>query len=287
MIYTRSVTNNEIRTGDGGRQAEYIASAVRLNVFYTYRIHRTTWSDYYPLLTIRHQRPIKKLGVDIPVEIPLPLVRHLTWRRVIDVRPTTRLTPRSRVTDYDGGAGGYQVQNTYGPPRDYYYDERPDYYRPHQPAGDGHHHPHHLQSGPPEVIYHQYHHPSHQQHPYEAGGHNRPGELDIQPLLWPLAGITLLGVLSALVKAPLLLHLGTVHRRRRRRSTAREPGDTAITAETIKSLLDKVYKTYIIIITLRGHLAIEPELQEISNLDVPPTSATGKTIRLSHGRNEI
>lgn len=136
-------------------------------------------------------------------------------------------------TDY---GGGYPVENTYGPPRDYYYEERPDYYSPYDQAG------YRPQNGPPEVIYNQ--HPnSHSQHHHLHGGgggevHN-PGELNVQPLLLPLAGIALLGVLSALVKTPLLLHLGNVGRRRRRRDANHDGG--GITAETIKSLLEKVH----------------------------------------------
>jgi len=138
-------------------------------------------------------------------------------------------------TDYGGGlAGGYPVENTYGPPREYYYDERPEYFSPYDQAS------HNLQSNgpPPEVIYH--HHPNpHLQHHLQHGGggevHNS-GELNVQPLLWPLAGIALLGVLSALVKTPLLLQLGHIGRRRRRRDAV----DGGIAAETIKSLLEKV-----------------------------------------------
>lgn len=121
------------------------------------------------------------------------------------------------------------MHNTYGPPRDYYYDERqPEYFRPQH----GGYHP------PSDVIYHQHPHPEYSHPPSGGGGGegHRPGELNIQPLLLPLAGISLLAVLSALVKTPLLLHLGAVGRRRRR-SVA---DDTGITAETIKSLLEKV-----------------------------------------------
>ncbi|XP_025405137.1 uncharacterized protein LOC112679514 [Sipha flava] len=131
-----------------------------------------------------------------------------------------------------GGSGGYPFQNTYGPPGDYYYDERPEYFRPNHHVGSR------PPSGPPDVFYHD--HPPHQQ-PQHYGGegqHHHHGELNVQPLLWPLAGITLLGVLSALVKAPLLLHLGTVGHRRRRRRDVTDP-DRGITAKAIKSLLAK------------------------------------------------
>lgn len=140
-------------------------------------------------------------------------------------------------TDYGGGGtGGYSFQNTYGPPRDYYYDERPEYFRPNHHIGS------YPQSGPPEVLYHD--HPPHLQPQHHDGGgegqHHHHGELNIQPLLWPLAGITLLGVLSALVKTPLLLHLGSIgHRRRRRREITKY--DQEIIAKAIKSLLAKVH----------------------------------------------
>lgn len=154
-------------------------------------------------------------------------------------------------TDYGGGGGGvggYPMQSTYGPVGDYYYDERPEYFRPNHHVGS------YPQSGPPpEVFYHEHYAPHPQHHGGGGGvsggeGHHRPGELNIQPLLWPLAGITLLGVLSALVKTPLLLHLGSVgHRRRRRRRDATDTYDQGTaTAEAIKSLLAKVY--YIITI---------------------------------------
>jgi len=143
---------------------------------------------------------------------------------------------RILIADYGGGsAGGYPVENSYGPLRDYYYDERPEYFGPYDQAG------HHLQGGPPpEVIYHQRPNPHPQHHLHGGGGgdnHHNPGELNVQPLLWPLAGIALLGVLSALVKTPLLLQLGHIGRRRRRDAN---PGDGGIAAETIESLLEKV-----------------------------------------------
>lgn len=131
------------------------------------------------------------------------------------------------------------MQNTYGPPRDYFYDERPEYFRPGQAGLHNY-----QQNRPSEMIYHQqYHHQQqyplqHHYGPSGGGGGHHSGELNIQPLLWPLAGITLLGVLSALVKTPLLLHLGTVAGRRRRAVDDRDDG--AITAETIKTLLGKV-----------------------------------------------
>jgi len=136
-------------------------------------------------------------------------------------------------TDYGGGsAGGYPAGNSYGPPRDYYYDERPEYFSPYDQAS------HHLQSNgpPPEVIYHQHPNPHLQHHQHSGGEVHNSGELNVQPLLWPLAGIALLGVLSALVKTPLLLQLGHIGRRRR----AANDGDGGIAAETIKSLLEKV-----------------------------------------------
>lgn len=138
----------------------------------------------------------------------------------------------------DYGGGGYPVQNTYGPHGDYYYDERPEYFRPNHHVGS------YPQSGPPEVFYH-HEHPPYLQPPQHHGGgggesHHHPGELNIQPLLWPLAGITLLGVLSALVKTPLLLHLGSIGHRRRRRRDASDH-DQGVTAKAIKSLLAKVY----------------------------------------------
>lgn len=133
------------------------------------------------------------------------------------------------------------MPNTYGPPRDYYYDERPaEHYNGPQHSG---YHP------PSDIVYH---HRPHQLEHHEyahppsggGGGHHHHGELDIQPLLLPLAGISLLAVLSALVKTPLLLHLGGVGRRRRRRRRRRDAiddgGGAEITAETIKSLLEKV-----------------------------------------------
>ncbi|KAE9530620.1 hypothetical protein AGLY_011082, partial [Aphis glycines] len=149
--------------------------------------------------------------------------------------------PRSegyRVTDYGyggGSAGGYPVENSYGPPKDYYYDERPEYFNnPYDHAG------HHLQSigPPPDMIYHQHPHPHQQQHQHSGGEVHNPGELNVQPILWPLAGIALLGVLSALVKTPLLLNLGHIGHRRRRRRDA-DDGDEGNVAETIKSLLEK------------------------------------------------
>ncbi|XP_025198649.1 uncharacterized protein LOC112596969 [Melanaphis sacchari] len=147
----------------------------------------------------------------------------------------TGSTSDNRVSgkDYSGGSvSGYPVENSYGPPRDYYYDERPEYFNPYDQVG------HHLQSigPPPEMIYHQ--RPNSHLHHHQHGGgetHN-PGELNVQPLLWPLAGVALLGVLSALVKTPLLLQLGHIGRRRRRDAN---DGDEGIAAETIKSLLEK------------------------------------------------
>ncbi|XP_060862630.1 uncharacterized protein LOC132939471 [Metopolophium dirhodum] len=136
--------------------------------------------------------------------------------------------------DYGGGsAGGYAVENSYGPPRDYYYDERPEYFSPYDQAS------HHLQSNgpPPEVIYHQHPNPHLQHHQHGGGEVHNSGELNVQPLLWPLAGIALLGVLSALVKTPLLLQLGHIGRRRRRRDA--NDSDGGIATETIKSLLEK------------------------------------------------
>ncbi|XP_022164850.1 uncharacterized protein LOC111029911 [Myzus persicae] len=136
--------------------------------------------------------------------------------------------------DYSGGpAGGYPVENSYGPPKDYYYDERPEYFSPYDQAS------HHLQSNgpPPEVIYHQHANPHLQHHQHGGGEVHHSGELNVQPLLWPLAGIALLGVLSALVKTPLLLQLGHIGRRRRRRHA--NDGDGGIAPETIKLLLEK------------------------------------------------
>lgn len=138
---------------------------------------------------------------------------------------------RGYNTDY---SGGYPVKNSYGPPRDYYYDERPEYYSPYDQAS------HHLHSNgpPPEVIYHQHPNPHLQHHQHGGGEVHNSGELNVQPLLLPLAGIALLGVLSALVKTPLLLQLGHIGRRRRRRDA--NDSDGRIAAETIKSLLEKV-----------------------------------------------
>lgn len=136
-------------------------------------------------------------------------------------------------TDYGGGSvGGYPVENIYGPPREYYHDERPEYFSPYDHAN------HHLQGNgpPPEVIYHQHPNPHLQHHHHGGGEVHNSGELNVQPLLWPLAGIALLGVLSALVKTPLLLQLGHIGRRRRDVND----GDGGISAETIKSLLEKV-----------------------------------------------
>lgn len=177
-----------------------------------------------------------------------------------------------RFTDYDGGGdggGGYPVRNTYGPPRDYYHDERPEYYgggshhqvgggsHHHQVGGGGgfhqqvgggsHHHHHHQQQQVGEVFYHEYPpyapdpHPVHDQG-HHGGGGGSHGEFNVQPILWPLAGITLLGVLSALVKTPLLLHLGHINYagRRRRDVNGYYAGGRPITAETIKSLMEKV-----------------------------------------------
>lgn len=90
------------------------------------------------------------------------------------------------------------------------------------------------------MIYHQRPHPHLQQHQHSGGEVHNPGELNVQPILWPLAGIALLGVLSALVKTPLLLNLGHIGHRRRRRRDA-DDGDEGNVAETIKSLLEKVY----------------------------------------------
>lgn len=131
-------------------------------------------------------------------------------------------------TDYDGG---FSVHNTYGPPRDHYhyYDERSPEYFGHPQVG---HRP------PSEAVYQQYVPAEHLQYVEHHGGEiRRPGELNIQPLLLPLAGVTLLGVLSALIKTPLLLHLGHVGRRRRDAAT-RADGRTM--AEAIRSLLDQV-----------------------------------------------
>lgn len=146
-------------------------------------------------------------------------------------------------TDYDGG-NSYVFKNTYGPPRDHHNrynddDERSEYYV--GPSSDElyHHQQHHnhLQN------YHDHHH-HHHEHLHQQqygditnGGHHGGHELNVQPLLWPLAGITLLGVLSALVHSPVLLHLGPVVGRRRRRDV----DEGAITEDMIKSLLYKVY----------------------------------------------
>lgn len=127
-------------------------------------------------------------------------------------------------TDYDSG-NNYLLKNTYGPPRDRYngYHDYDDIYHHHsQNHYDHHHHHEHLH-----------------QHPQHHDGHQVGHELNVQPLLWPLAGITLLGVLSALVQSPLLLHLGPVVGRRRRRRNVRD--ERLITKDMIKSLLDKVY----------------------------------------------
>lgn len=148
--------------------------------------------------------------------------------------PCTDIEMPCLYTDYGGGSvGGYPVENTYGPPKEYYYDERPEYFSPYDHAN------HHLQGNgpPPEVIYHQRPNPHLQHHHHGGGEVHNSGELNVQPLLWPLAGIALLGVLSALVKTPLLLHLGHIGRRRRRDVN---DGDRGISAETIKSLLEKV-----------------------------------------------
>lgn len=127
------------------------------------------------------------------------------------------------VTDYDGG---YPIQNTYGPPKDYFYDEKPEYYQSYHGGGSGGHH-----QDPHETVYHHHH----------GGGGGHHGELAKNALLWPLAGITLLGAFAVLMNNPILLHLGTIGRRRRRRRRRQaEIDDGTITAETIKTLLDKV-----------------------------------------------
>lgn len=171
------------------------------------------------------------------------------------------------VVEYDDDRG-YPIRNTYGPPKDYYYHERPEHYRPHHLSeSDGviHHYPHlehhnlqhfdggqnhHFESGEDHRYgdKHNFHHyDSGESHHFENGDDHHPVQLNIQPLLWPLAGITLLGVFSALIKTPLLLNLGHIGHRRRRRRNANN-NESGITAETIKSLLDKVYKIYIIIL---------------------------------------
>ncbi|VVC41887.1 Hypothetical protein CINCED_3A006376 [Cinara cedri] len=144
----------------------------------------------------------------------------------------------NQVSDYDGYPA---VQNTYGPPRDYYYEERPEYFRPHQVSG--HYYPQAGGAPPGEIYYHrQQQYEQHSQN-YGGGGGgggdevHKPGELNIKPLLWPLAGVALLGVLSALVKTPTLLHLGTLGPFRRRRRDAAD--GRGVTAEAIESLLDK------------------------------------------------
>lgn len=182
--------------------------------------------------------------------------------------PTSVLTSlRLIISEYDGDRG-YPLQNTYGPPKDYYYNERPEHHRPHHhsesndifnhyPPHLEHHHSlqnyggsdhHHFESGEDHRYgnKHNFHHYDNGEgHHFESGGDYHPGQLNIQPLLWPLAGITLLGVLSALVKTPLLLNLGHIGRRRRRRRDA--DNEKGVTAETIKSLLEKVNSQILIV----------------------------------------
>ncbi|XP_068631901.1 uncharacterized protein [Battus philenor] len=126
-------------------------------------------------------------------------------------------------TDY--GVHDYQEQIPYG-------------YDYHDTGNYGHHGFQHHPPGPFYVNYDDHHggnyanhhgdnHGGHHiGHHYKHNGH----DLAAKTLLWPIAGIALLGAAAALVTNPVLLQLGVVSGRRKRRDTEEitEPGDIDI-----------------------------------------------------------
>ncbi|XP_026730224.1 zinc transporter zipt-7.2-like [Trichoplusia ni] len=100
----------------------------------------------------------------------------------------------------------------------------------HHNSHDDHHHGYHGHHNPHD----DHHHGHHSHHDHDYGHHHYSGHhhldhghydkhykhaLAAKTALWPLAGIALLGAAAALVSNPVLLQLGVVSGKRRRRDT--------------------------------------------------------------------
>ncbi|KAF9420779.1 hypothetical protein HW555_003127, partial [Spodoptera exigua] len=143
--------------------------------------------------------------------------------------------PDSALSSSSNGRGLYHDHSGYTLNE---YEEGPHYthghdYHLYDPHSDGH--------GPPSFDhdYHGYHHSDHNDHHghhdshdhhdyHDSHGHgHHHGHYDkhykhalaTKAVLWPIAGIALLGAAAALVSNPVLLQLGVISGKRRRRDT--------------------------------------------------------------------
>ncbi|KAG8291427.1 hypothetical protein J6590_059598, partial [Homalodisca vitripennis] len=105
---------------------------------------------------------------------------------------------------------GYFADDLHDHPEHYSYNYEPSYYPHHVDHHLNHveHHPHHVEHHPHHVEHHPHHYPQHD---------------GLRALLIPLAGVALLGAAAVFASNPILLQLGVVSGRRRRRELAEQP----------------------------------------------------------------
>ncbi|RVE46991.1 hypothetical protein evm_008375 [Chilo suppressalis] len=137
-------------------------------------------------------------------------------------------------------------------------DDQDDHYEAHHHADLHHHtdshHPgyhhtdsHHLDyhhSDHHHLDHHHDHHSYHDDHKHGYGHHHKHIDhhaLAAKAVLWPIAGIALLGAAAALVSNPVLLQLGVVSGKRRRRDTEEFTTDSlpAISKEDLQRFDEK------------------------------------------------
>ncbi|KAJ8720161.1 hypothetical protein PYW07_012204 [Mythimna separata] len=136
--------------------------------------------------------------------------------------------PGYAVNDYDEGPH-------YSHGHDYHlYDHHPDVHGPPNFEHDEHHsfphsghHDFHDPHGHRDYLpSHGSHYPGHKGHHSDHGTFNKHYKhaLAAKTVLWPIAGLALLGAAAALVSNPVLLQLGVVSGKRRRRDTEEVTG---------------------------------------------------------------
>ncbi|XP_075977181.1 uncharacterized protein LOC142977270 isoform X2 [Anticarsia gemmatalis] len=114
-----------------------------------------------------------------------------------------------------------------------HYEYGHDYHFP-DPHSDGHHTPSYDHHGYEHHDYDPHHYGGH--HGYDHGYNYKHYKhaLAAKAVLWPIAGIALLGAAAALVSNPVLLQLGVVSGKRRRRDTEEITGPDFPTESFIK-----------------------------------------------------